>query len=224
MKDFKKITSPELCEKKSITTRADGRENYLRFLKPNDKFSVCNCVIKSSYSKKLITGVKYPRLGWEHVLVRTRNRTPTYKEMIYAKDLFWKNNEIAFQIFPSNSEYVNLEKYTLHLWRFSKISPRQECILYSKVLEQYIQIFERYEYGFRRSILLNDEYFGKRVLVFGEMHWPNWSELYLEKAKFWDEEETVVVFHLNPKIDGNKHYVTILWDGKDIPLPPKEMV
>ncbi len=225
MKNFKKVTSPEIIKKQIIETLAGDKPVYSEFLKPEDKFIVCNCRIKNTkYStQKLLTGVKYPTLGWEHILVRTQNRYPTYREMIYAKNLFWYEKEIAFQIFPPKSQYVNLEEYTLHLWRFAKISPNHEKKLYQKLLKQYEEL-EKYEYGVKKSILLEDETFGKRVLVFGDMCWPKWEELREEKSKYWNEEEAAILFHLSAKIDGNRQYVIILWDGKGFPLPPKKMV
>lgn len=59
--------------------------------------------------------------GWEHVSVHCeseyKERTPTWAEMCYIKDLFWDSDDVVIQYHPAKSEYVNLDKHTLHLWR-----------------------------------------------------------------------------------------------------------
>jgi hypothetical protein len=69
--------------------------------------------------------------GWEHVSVSLRNRTPTWEEMSFVKNLFWKDDETVIQFHPKKSEYINRHPYVLHLWR--KIGqdyelPPWECI------------------------------------------------------------------------------------------------
>lgn len=56
-------------------------------------------------------------LGWEHVSVSMRNRTPRWNEMCYVKDLFWNEDDVVVQFHPRKSEYVNLHEHCLHLWR-----------------------------------------------------------------------------------------------------------
>ncbi len=58
-------------------------------------------------------------LGWEHVsvVITNRKRTPTWDEMCFIKDLFFHQNESAIQYHPVKSDYVNFNKYCLHLWR-----------------------------------------------------------------------------------------------------------
>lgn len=55
--------------------------------------------------------------GWEHVSVSLRNRTPTWDEMCYVKDLFWDPEDVVVQFHPKRSEYVNVHPNCLHLWR-----------------------------------------------------------------------------------------------------------
>lgn len=54
---------------------------------------------------------------WEHVSVSTRDRTPTWEEMSFVKDLFWTEEECVVQFHPPKSEYVNHHPHCLHLWR-----------------------------------------------------------------------------------------------------------
>lgn len=42
--------------------------------------------------------------------------TPTWNEMCELKDLFYHDEERAFQIHPPKSEYVNIQTNCLHLW------------------------------------------------------------------------------------------------------------
>lgn len=64
---------------------------------------------------------------WEHVSVHAvqgaRDRTPTWKEMAFVKDLCWDEDDVVMQLHPRRAEYVNVHAYTLHLWR-----PRLERI------------------------------------------------------------------------------------------------
>lgn len=61
---------------------------------------------------------------WEHISVSLRNRCPTWEEMCYLKDLFWEAEDTVVQYHPPKSEYVNLAKNCLHLWRFTGEMPR----------------------------------------------------------------------------------------------------
>jgi len=67
-------------------------------------------------------------VGWEHVSVHAwrgsnlfdpsaRQRTPTWKEMVFVKDLFWDGEDVVMQLHPRRSQYVNCHPFTLHLWR-----------------------------------------------------------------------------------------------------------
>lgn len=47
----------------------------------------------------------------------TQSRTPTWREMCQAKDLFWDAEDLVVQFHPRRSEYVNCHPHVLHLWR-----------------------------------------------------------------------------------------------------------
>ncbi len=55
--------------------------------------------------------------GWDHVSVSFSNRTPTWEEMVEIKKLFFLPDEVAFELHPIESEYVNNMPYCLHIWR-----------------------------------------------------------------------------------------------------------
>jgi hypothetical protein len=64
---------------------------------------------------------------WEHVSVHafkdgtrefvSKDRTPSWKEMCFVKDLCWDAEDVVMQLHPKRSEYVNQHPHTLHLWR-----------------------------------------------------------------------------------------------------------
>lgn len=65
-------------------------------------------------------------LGWEHVSVHciseNKERTPTWAEMCFIKDLFWDEEDIVVQFHPPKSQYINMHKFTLHMWRSTTTS------------------------------------------------------------------------------------------------------
>jgi hypothetical protein len=56
-------------------------------------------------------------LGWEHVSVSTRTRTPTWEEMCWVKGLFWSDEECVLQFHPAKKDYVNNHPHCLHMWK-----------------------------------------------------------------------------------------------------------
>lgn len=57
------------------------------------------------------------RSQWEHVSVSLEHRCPTWDEMQFVKEIFWKDEEVVIQIHPAKEDYINFHPYTLHLWR-----------------------------------------------------------------------------------------------------------
>lgn len=55
--------------------------------------------------------------GWEHVSVSMPTRTPTWAEMCWVKRLFWQEEDCVVEYHPPKSEYVDIHKFCLHLWR-----------------------------------------------------------------------------------------------------------
>lgn len=60
--------------------------------------------------------------AWEHLSFRAvdgqgKNRTPSWEECCWAKQLFWEPEECVVQFHPPRSEYVNNHKNVLHLWK-----------------------------------------------------------------------------------------------------------
>lgn len=44
-------------------------------------------------------------------------RCPTWEEMCYVKDVFWRPDEMVLQYHPPIQNYVNQNNYVLHLWK-----------------------------------------------------------------------------------------------------------
>ena len=57
--------------------------------------------------------------GWEHVSVSPFNHdiTPDWKDLCDIKGIFWDEEEEVLQFFPKKSQYVNIQKNCLHMWR-----------------------------------------------------------------------------------------------------------
>lgn len=56
--------------------------------------------------------------GWDHVSVAPfrRGYVPTWDDMAWLKDLFFREDEAAIQVHPPKAEYVNNLSNCLHLW------------------------------------------------------------------------------------------------------------
>ena len=68
-------------------------------------------------------------LGWEHVSVSLPDRTPTWAEMCFIKELFWRDDEWVVQYHPPKAEHVNFHPHCLHLWKPRAVMPVPPAIL-----------------------------------------------------------------------------------------------
>jgi len=55
--------------------------------------------------------------GFDHVSVSLSNRCPTWEEMDYIKRLFFKDDEIAYQLHMPTAANISFHPYCLHIWR-----------------------------------------------------------------------------------------------------------
>lgn len=67
--------------------------------------------------KQKATAIASDGGGWEHVSVSRRDRCLTWEEMCIVKNMFWSTTDCVVQFHPPESEYVNVHKNCLHLWR-----------------------------------------------------------------------------------------------------------
>ena len=53
---------------------------------------------------------------WLHVSCSHKNKLPKWKELREVKDIFIGKDKKAIQVFPKQSEHINIMPYCLHLW------------------------------------------------------------------------------------------------------------
>lgn len=63
---------------------------------------------------------------YDHVSVASPKRIPTWEELCKIKDMFFEDEEECYQVFPKKSEYVNVHKNCMHIWRDIKPTVRLE--------------------------------------------------------------------------------------------------
>jgi len=120
------MTHPQLG-----TTEADGNNGMFRMDSPEPGWSLA--LICSDGTE----APDKPEWQWEHVSVHAyrdqkievvgllgrgskpglKQRTPTWKEMAFVKDLCWDAEDVVIQFHPRKSEYINNHPHVLHLWR-----------------------------------------------------------------------------------------------------------
>jgi len=54
---------------------------------------------------------------WDHVSVSLKNRCPNWNEMCFIKSLFFRTDEVCFQLHVSKEDHINFQQTCLHLWR-----------------------------------------------------------------------------------------------------------
>ena len=55
--------------------------------------------------------------AFDHLSVSLSNRCPTWEEMDYIKRLFFKPEEVAYQLHMPPSDNISMHPYCLHIWR-----------------------------------------------------------------------------------------------------------
>lgn len=81
------------------------------------------------YGGKLIAVQADAQTEWEHVSASMGNRCPNWEEMCFIKSLFWDDEECVVQYHPPKSDYVNMAKTCLHLWKYKGEMPRPPKIM-----------------------------------------------------------------------------------------------
>lgn len=95
----------------------DGRLASSRFDGNNGAWDIPGPIVDRRAPRSRLAVIASDGAGWEHVSVSLRDRTPTWDEMCYVKDLFWSPDECVIQYHPPHEVYRNLHQYCLHLWR-----------------------------------------------------------------------------------------------------------
>ena len=69
-------------------------------------------------SKDLLIFVFNYRNDIEHLVVSTKDECPNWEQISKIKKVFFNEYEIDFQLRPVKIEYINNEKYCIHIWKF----------------------------------------------------------------------------------------------------------
>ena len=56
-------------------------------------------------------------MGWDHVSVSLKHRTPNWAEMEYVKRIFFEDHETAMQLHVPVDDHISIHPYCLRLWR-----------------------------------------------------------------------------------------------------------
>lgn len=94
---------------------------------PGDDFGAF-CLLRGTTRLKAIVGSD---MGWDHVSVSHAKRCPTWDEMCWVKNIFFKPDEWVMQLHPPPSKNINIHNYCLHLWRPHDCAiptPPPECV------------------------------------------------------------------------------------------------
>ena len=156
------------------------------------------------------------------------NRCPTWPEMVYLNYLLFFTDDVpTFQVHPCLDQYVNDNKYALHIWKhqtnfMSHIILSEMRFLTELVLEKFkntpIPSERKVEHG---------EVSGKQyIAIWGGDDWPTWDEVCKIKQKEFGDV-TALQFHISQELDLNKKRVLLLWladHNLSIQLPSKDMV
>lgn len=74
-------------------------------------------LFKRKKNKPDLKVIASDQMGWEHVSVSTKVRTPTWGEMCFIKGIFWDEDDCVIQYHPPKSQYINNHPFCLHMWR-----------------------------------------------------------------------------------------------------------
>lgn len=73
--------------------------------------------VPSKIDGKPIRVIASSGMGWDHVSASRRKRAPNWLEMDAIKRLFFKDDEVAFQLHVPPTDHINHHPYCLHIWR-----------------------------------------------------------------------------------------------------------
>ena len=165
--------------------------------------------------------------GWDHVSVSGRYGIPSHEVVSSVKDRFFNSDEVAVEIHPKKSEYINNHSRCLHLWR-----PTNAKLPVPKFYEfdnapsdaegsETITVDGRtYEVRYKKALDF------ERIEVVGSGKHPTWLAMNAIKEHYFGDE-VVVQYHprtIDSKQDKNN--TLVLWRPllDKMPTPPKELV
>lgn len=176
-----------------------------------------------------ITAINFPDEAWEHVLYGVMcpsEHVPDYEEMVWLKDTFFNDDEVAIQVHPRTSDNISLFE-TLHLWRHKLVSNETERDIRERELnyKAYLmdRIYPEVAQGTIASRLgLVD---GRKVLaiISKDSGFPTWYDVKALKERYWGPEGAAVQYNFGKRYD-LKYPILLVWDASGLPLPPKRLI
>lgn len=167
-----------------------------------------------------VTGICFNDLEWEHVYMEPLygGRCPTWPEMVRLKEMFWDQKQPVIQVHPAAKDYINIQKYALHLWRLKDyVFDVSDVIRTTKSLMETMKSDEPHIFQGASG--------GRRyIAIFGGNEWPTWEAVCLVKQTFFGEDMPAVQYNISSEDDLNDAYLITIWEAADIPLPPKILV
>jgi hypothetical protein len=113
------LKNEEVRRVRNLNYLNDYRVSYM-----GDMGNEHNGVFKIPRGKNVFVVIASSDMGWQHVSLSLQTNTgkilercPKWSEMCELKELFFEDEEVAMQLHPKKSQYVNLNPYVLHLWR-----------------------------------------------------------------------------------------------------------
>jgi len=73
--------------------------------------------VPSPIDRQVLLVIASQGMGWDHVSVSRRNRTPNWYEMEHVKRLCFHDDEVCMQLHVAVAEHVSLHPHCLHMWR-----------------------------------------------------------------------------------------------------------
>jgi hypothetical protein len=83
----------------------------------NDKAIQLKLDVYSVYNNKIALAKFTKALGWEHLSISFSDETPSWDFTQEMKELFWKDDEVCYQLHPTKDNYINNDEHCLHLWK-----------------------------------------------------------------------------------------------------------
>lgn len=158
--------------------------------------------------------------GWEHAFVDLHDleRTATWHEMNLLKRFYWNDSEAVIQIHPRQSEYVNLCKYRLHLWK------QHDTDFELPPVEKVLSRFEFATYPEKVIVKPGNMDGWKYVAIICGRTWLPWEKVCEIKQQYFEPEEPAIQIHTgNTSLDENSKHILILWEAK-CSLPTRDLV
>lgn len=104
-----------------FTISLDKKVKYIKRVCEDPKMYAVE--VKLRHGAKGSVFVGYNEDGFDHVSFSPfSGKTPSWDEMCEIKDIFWRDEEVAVEVHPPKSQYVNIKDNCLHLWSNSNIA------------------------------------------------------------------------------------------------------